>query len=189
MRLFQCCLNLNHKAMSIEISGSGVIANYAKQFAATTVCNSLFDRAQGGADNLAALKARQIACGMAVPAIQSALSYVDYKSNNPGEAYPNSLHLYNAAGILGGRNLPVSFQSAPRAALSSMVGSMELIIKSYVADVSVERCPIIKSLFNGIHQPLDGIHQSIKSNVAVQSYARLASDSGAESGPKIVVTA
>lgn len=111
---------------------AGFVKYYATQFAATTACNLALGGTQGGAD-LAAVKSRQIGCGIAVPAIQAAASYVVHQFTNPGETYPASRLLYDAAGILGGGSLPRAFESAPRAAFASTLSSVESTIKAFAA--------------------------------------------------------
>lgn len=125
----------NVAAGVVGLARSVAERSVVKQFAVTAVCNKVFESAQEagnirnrgvaqGSADLAAVKARQIVCGMAVPAMQSALSYVVHTFDNPGEAYSTRRLVYDAAGIVGGGNLPRAFESASRAAFSSTIGTM-----------------------------------------------------------------
>lgn len=104
--------------MSLSILNDAV-SSYAKQIAATAICNNVFGGAQGGLDSQTA----QRACGMAVPAMQAAASYVVHKFSNPEESYPMSQLFYDAAGTLGGAVVDKVPQSAVGAALTSAAGS------------------------------------------------------------------
>lgn len=134
--LCSCCCNLNRKAMSTSnvdaTAVAGFVKHYVTQFAATTACNLALGGTQDGA-GLAAVKSRQIGCGITVPAIQAAASYVVHQFTSPGETYSASRLLYDAAGILGGGSLPRAFESAPRAAFASTLSSVESTIKAFAA--------------------------------------------------------